>query len=452
MTGVEIKNIISVGENEKVEFKSDFNNDAVISISAFANTNGGILLVGIQNTGKITGIKINNEIVKDWLNQIRNKTSPPLFLDYKSISIDGKEIILFKIPEFPVKPVSVWGRYYKRSSSSNIQLSADEITEFRLVSLNYSFDSFSVVARFNELYLDAIQIFIQKIKNSGRFKSSKNIEFDLEKLGFLRKGKLTRAAELLWGNHNTAIHIGRFKSPDTIIDDVLIRAPLMSAVDESMEFIKKNIGLGYEFTGDLQRKNRWQFPLPVIRELLLNAVVYKDYRNPTDVIIKIFDGRIEFSNPGGLLGSLKAEDLFTDTYLAKHRNKLLAEAFYLTGEIEKYGTGFIRIRKSLIDYPELELKVIDFIDFLKVELVTKQDVGIDVGINVGINVGKEISEIQLQILSVIKENPKVTIGEIAKGIELTKRSVERNISQLKKMNYIERFGGRKFGYWKILKQ
>jgi ATP-dependent DNA helicase RecG len=117
-----------------------------------------------------------------------------------------------------------------------------------------------------------------------------------------------------------------------------------------MEFIKKNIGLGYQFTDDLQRKNRWQYPLAVVRELLLNSIVHKDYRNPTDVIIKIFDHKIEYSNPGSIIGNLKIEDLYTDNYQAKHRNRLLAEAFYLIGGIEKYGTGFIRIRTLLKDY------------------------------------------------------------------------------------------------------
>ncbi len=153
----------------------------------------------------------------------------------------------------------------------------------------------------------------------------------------------------------------------------------------------------------------------------------------------IHDDRIEYSNPGGLLDSLKTEDLLTDTYLAKHRNRLLAEAFYLTGEIEKYGTGFIRIRNELKNYPELELSISDLTDFLKVVLKVKKEVGKEVGKKVG----KELSETQIQILNAIEKNPKVTIGEITKEIEMTKRTVERNISKLKKMNYIERFGDEK---------
>ena len=55
---------------------------------------------------------------------------------------------------------------------------------------------------------------------------------------------------------------------------------------------KKNIRLGYEFTGELQRKEKWEYPLEAIRELLLNAIIHRDYRDSTDVIIKIFDDKM----------------------------------------------------------------------------------------------------------------------------------------------------------------
>ena len=74
----------------------------------------------------------------------------------------------------------------------------------------------------------------------------------------------------------------------------------------------------------MQRKNRWQYPLRAIREMLLNAIIHKDYRDPTDVIVKIFDNQIQISNPGELFGGLSFDDLKTDNYQPKHRNKLLA--------------------------------------------------------------------------------------------------------------------------------
>jgi ATP-dependent DNA helicase RecG len=487
---LDIQNIIDEGETIEVEFKTAFNNDVIVSLCAMANSKGGTILIGIEDNRRISGIHVNHEIIKDWINQIKSKTIPSLVPDYDIKFVDNKQILLFRITEFPVKPVSFLGRYYKRVGASNHQLTADEIVEFRFVSLNVSFDSFTIETVFEELDPTVIEVFVKKTEQAGRFNFSGEIKSNLSKLGFINKNKLTRAAELLFGNHHTAIHIGRFKTPDMILDDIVIRSPLIVAVDESMDFIKKNIGLGYEFTGELQRKNRWQFPLEVIRELLLNTVIHKDYRNPTDIIIKIFDDRIEFSNPGGLFGNLKPEDLLSDNYPAKHRNRLLAEAFYLAGEVEKYGTGFIRIRKSLESYPELGIKIIDLSDFIKVELGTKdvtKDVGLnvrkggvkggvkDVGLNgvkditkdggiivgkdVGLNVRKggvkggekEISEIQILIFAVIKRNPRITFSEIIKNTGIARRTVERSISFLKNGKYIKREGGRKNGYWEILK-
>src|SRR5690606_29389189 len=135
---------------------------------------------------------------------------------------------------------------------------------------------------------------ICQLGNTGRLTLNDDPLVNLRKIGLLKEGQLTFAALLLFGEHRTGIHIGRFKTQDVIIDDMLIKSPLAIAVDEAMNFIKKNISLRYEFTGELRRKEIWQFPLPVIRELLLNAVIHKDYRNPTDIMIKIFDNSIQF--------------------------------------------------------------------------------------------------------------------------------------------------------------
>ena len=442
MTNTNLENIIKKGENEQVEFKTGFNNDVIISLTAFANTKGGKVIVGVNNSRNITGIAINHEKTKDWVNEIKQKTSPALIPDIEIIEVNNKNIVILSVGEFPVKPVSMRGRYYKRSAASNQQLTADEIVEMRYISLNYSFDSFTVESKLTDIDKDALNIFIKRIDQSGRFKSSGNALSDFEKLGFIKNGKLTRAAELLFGTHHTALHIGRFKSPDHIIDDTMIRSPLIIAVEEAMDFIKKNISLGYEFTGELQRKDRWQYPLPVLRELLLNAVIHRDYRNPTDIIIKIFDERIEFSNPGGLFGDLTVKDLLTDSYQAKHRNRLLSEAFYLMGEVEKYGTGFIRIRKHLEEYPELLFDIIDLKDFFKIILLVNKDVTDDVT--------DDVTEKRLnKIIELIKRNNKISTKEIGERIGISKRTVLRDIEKLKKQNKLNREGSEKGGYWKV---
>ena len=340
-------------ESETIEFKSSFNKEVIESIVAFSNTRGGKIVLGYNNKNEITGISLSNESIPQWINEIKQSTQPAIFPDFNVVKIGNKKVVEIIVDEFPLKPVSYKNRYLSRKQNSNHLLSIDEITELRFISLNYSFDSFTVETTFNELDADAISFFSKRISESGRYHSSKDIREDFIKLGLIVNNKLTRAAQLLFGTHYTGIHIGRFKAQDTIIDDILIRSPLILAVEEAMNFIKRNIRLGYEFTGELKRKEIWQFPLQAIRESLLNAIVHKDYSNPTDVIIKIFDNSIEVSNPGKLLNGLTINDLKHNNYKARHRNKLLTEAFYLTGDIEKFGTGFIRIRNWLKDYPNI---------------------------------------------------------------------------------------------------
>ncbi|MEO6974567.1 MAG: ATP-binding protein, partial [Gallionella sp.] len=88
------------------------------------------------------------------------------------------------------------------------------------------------------------------------------------------------------------------------------------------------------------------YPLPALREALLNAVVHRDYTDGSDIQIKIFNDHITIYSPGLLNGGLNLAELNSDNYKSRLRNKLVAEAFYLTGNIEKYGSGFIRIRKA----------------------------------------------------------------------------------------------------------
>ena len=295
--------------------------------------------------------------MQQWLNEIKQKTEPAIIPEVQLFSDKESTLVLLSISEYPVKPIAMQGRYYKRVQNSNHSLSADEIADMRLKCLNMSLDAIPVSLEWDDLIQSATQLFIEKVKGRGRYISSNDLMTDFYKLGFYDGERFTRAAELLFATHRTNIHIGRFKSQSTIIDDIVIREPLVMAVEEAMLFIKKNIAIEYEFTGELQRTEHWQFPLQAIRELLLNAIVHRDYRESTDLIIKIYDDRIDFSNPGGLVSHLSPEILRQGNYQPYHRNKLLAEAFYLMGEIEKYGTGFARINEWLDNNQNLEVDI-----------------------------------------------------------------------------------------------
>ena len=366
-----LSEIIKNGEDQQTEFKQNFAKELIETVCAFSNSKGGKILIGVNDAGQITGVNANEETIKDWMNSIKLSTQPQLFPSMNRINVNDKTVVEMSVPEYPLKPVSYKGRYYKRSGASNHLVPLNEIVEMQLNSLNSSFDSFPVSESIEDLSQGAIASYFREVKSRGRIELTDDNRLNLEKTGFIRNGKPTFASLLLFGDHKTGIHIGRFKTPAVIIDDILIHAPLVNAIDDAMNFIKKNISVAFEFTNDTRRVEKWQYPLPVIRELLLNAAIHKDYRNPTDIIIKIYDHKIEITNPGSLMGGLTPADLQTDHYIAVHRNKLLAEAFYLRGDVEKYGTGFIRIREFLRDCPDLKLDVLPKGDFIRAILADK---------------------------------------------------------------------------------
>jgi len=435
-------------ESETMEFKSSFCKEVIETVVAFSNARGGKIVLGYSDDKKeVVGIDVSDEIIQKWINEIKQNTQPAVFPSFALHTTNGKTIVEIQVDEFPLKPVSFNNCYFCRKKNSNYRLSSDEVAEMRFISLNYSFDAFEVDTKFERLDTTALNLFSKRLAESGRYISSGNLQEDFIKLGFINKGKLTRAAQLLFGIHHTAIHIGRFKSNDVIIDDMVIRSPLILAVEKAMNFIKQNIMCSYELTGELKRGERWQYPLQAIRELLLNAIVHKDYKNSTDVMIKIFDNSIEITNPGRLMRGLTIEDLQTDHYKVQHRNKLLTEAFYLTGDIEKYGTGFICLRKWLRDYPKVEYRFTNCGEILQMELLVNEDNITMETVNVTERTAEKTVE---KILDMIINNPQITQVELAKLTGLTRRGVEWNLSKLKAKGLIERIGTDKGGYWKII--
>jgi ATP-dependent DNA helicase RecG len=447
-----IRELLENGETDHVEFKSAFGKEVVISLAAFANTAGGKVLVGVSNSGQPIGMDMSAESGQRYINEIKNATYPQIIPHLSSFEIEGATVLLFEINEYPIKPVSYKNRYYKRVKNSNHLLTLDEIVELQQQSLNISYDAYSIEQPLESLDWSLMERFITKANSTGRVNLGDDLLTNLTKLKLIQKGKPTLAAMLLFGNHGYSLHLGRFKAADTIIDDLLLRAPLINALEEAMVFIKKHINLSYAFDGSLQRKERWQYPIEALRELLLNAVVHRDYKNTSDVVIKIFDDRILFTSPGRIYGNLTIADLQRDDYVSSIRNKLLAESFYLMGDIEKYGTGFIRIRQWLKDYPEIGYEMSEIGDYFRIEVVQRhaKDLITDLkDLKTDLIVGWGLSENQADILLALSENPFATQQQLSARIGITPRNIRNNMEKLKRKGLLERVGPHKGGQWKV---
>ena len=148
----------------------------------------------------------------------------------------------------------------------------------------------------------------------------------------------------------SCIELGRFQTPTIIKDGARLKTDLFTEVDGVIDFIKKHINKAYIITGRPQREERWDYPLDALREIVVNAIVHRDYSSSSDSVVKIYDNQIEFFNPGRLPKELSIKKLLQGEYISVIRNKKIADMFKEAGLIEKYGTGIRRILTGFKNY------------------------------------------------------------------------------------------------------
>lgn len=452
-------------ENTYIEFKSSFNDGVIETLSAFANTKGGKVVVGLDDKGvPVKNFSVGDETIQKWINEIKIKTQPSIIADAELKKIKGKTVVEFSIQEFPVKPIAFKSRFYKRVNNSNQILNATEITNLYMQSLQVSWDSYAYRnANFTDLSPLKIKSFIKKVNDGGRFVLPAKPHEALLKLKLISQNEASQAAMILFSKDNLRynVHVGRFKTPSLIIDDKLISGNLFDVLNESMQFIMSHLKVAFQINGNTtQRTEIFEYPIPAIRELLVNALIHRDYSSPSDVQIKIYDQKISFFNPGNLFGSIVLKDLKGDSYASQTRNKLIAEAFYLTKDIEKYGSGFFRIRNEILDYPSMKFEYAEQGNGFFTELAyTEQKKS-----NIGLASKKEPNKIKrnvtdnvtdnrlLTIIDLIKKDMTISTESISAFLKITRRTVARDIEKLKEKGVLIRIGHDKGGHWKIIKE
>jgi len=449
----EIIKLIKDGENETNEYKESFDKETIETAGAFANTKGGIILIGVSDKGKVKGVQIGKESLKDWANQISQSTDPRVIPEIETVEIDGKNIAVIQIKEFPIKPVSVKGRCFRRVKNSNRVMTPQEIAQMHMIATGTTWDSYLVDDKtIKDIDPRKVEKYIALAQETGRKKaiSSKPIEL-LTKMKFIRDGKPTWAAVLLFGKETPSprllspIHCGRFKLDKTIIlDDRMIDTDLISLVDETMDFLTKHINVRYDFDGKPRRKETWEYPLEALREAIINAIVHRDYPFPSNIQVEVYDDRIQILNPGKLLQGLTISDLYKREHESVLRNALIAQVFYDIGFIEKYGSGTTRMielcRQHGLPDPEFEelssgLMVVFRKDVYTEEYLRK----------------KGLNERQVKAVMYVKERGRITNKEYQEICDIKKRQATDDLKELESTGTFERIGVTGKGTYYVLR-
>ena len=442
-----------LNESQHIEFKPNFNEDVIETLVAFANAKGGRVLVGVGNDeNPVKNFTIGKESVQQWINEIKTKTQPQIIPDWEVVDCKGSEVVELYIQEYPIKPVSTRGKYYKRVGNSNHLLSVDEIANMHLQTLNTSWDAYpDSFHKLDDISLEKVEWAMEEMRNNGLTIKESPIEF-LEKRDLLREGKLTNAAYLLFMKHEsflTTIELGRFQNAITIKDGARTKSDILTQIEQVMDFVRKHANKRMIFTGEARRTEKWQYPMEAIREIVINMIIHRDYRSSSDSIVKIYNNKIEFYNPGRLPDDITVEMLLSGKYKSTPRNKIIASICKDMQLIEKYGSGIGRVRDHFkaegLPEPDFEnisegFQVTVFGDEIFNETEETQENILE----------KTVEKTVEKIIEMMNGNPQVTIKELVELTGLSRRGVEWNIQQLKTNGLIERIGADKGGYWKVI--
>ncbi len=358
----EISSLITAGENEQLEFKksSSLLKEAIVSICAFANKNGGTVIFGVSDNGTVTGQMVSDDTLKNIANSIKLNTEPRLFPQVAKATIEGKDCILVSIEESPLKPHTAFGRPYLRIGATNQQMDQATYTHFLESRYNgYGFDhQWLENASLKDIDEDTVAHFLALANDTRNLGESlyQPVEQTLEKLDLLKMGKLTRAAVLLFGKKPGLFFDGQYEVkcgalPDDVSYDFFtanreFAGNLFSIFDSVYSFVTDRLDKSYQ-KGTQSGQASWEIPPAVIREAIVNMIIHKDYRQGVKSTVEVRPGFIRFYNPGHLFQPIITEENLLRPHPSRPGNKLIAKTFFWAGLAETWGSGTLKIASEL---------------------------------------------------------------------------------------------------------
>jgi len=433
--------LLSEIETRELEFKEKPNPALFKTLSAFANTNGGVVFIGVSDKKEIIGYRCSNADLKELSDTIVNKLGIQPVIE--PVKCGGKTILRIDMKKSK-NPIAYEGRYYNRVGNTTRLMDYEELREFLISGIEW--DSLPSQHGLADIDEETVRFFVHQAKSAGRLPIADEREpvvAILSRLGLMTGDQLTNAAFLLFKKKpeepylsDTVLRIGRFKDGATIIGDRWIAGNLFLQFAEGEEALKNFINVRYEITGETpERKEHWDYPLPALREALMNALVHRDYfKKNEQILIKIYDDKIWFHNPGGLPKGLSIAQL-KEKPQSVPRNPLIARIFYLAGYIESYGSGIQRIVTSFADAglpdPEFQTDAWSLALTMKMDILTEEYLA-----------QQGLNEQQVKAVIYVKKHGRITNKEFIALIpqKVTTKTASRNLKKLCDLGILTQIG------------
>ncbi|MCI7036340.1 MAG: ATP-dependent DNA helicase RecG, partial [Spirochaetia bacterium] len=258
------------------------------------------------------------------------------------------------------------------------------------------------------------------------------------------------------------IKIAYFENEADILYQDEIHGPLILQVEKAIELIYSKYMKALISYDDIYRKETFFFPRAAFRELLLNAVIHKDYLATTPIQIRVYKDKIRLWNDGALPKEVPLENLYKE-HVSKPCNPNLANVFFKCGMVESWGRGFEKIvgycKEENAKIPEIDLSLGGVTarcfasePYLKLMAEHKEEfAGQNTGVNEGLNEGLKLSDKEQLIFNLIKSSDGITSREIIEKTAFSHATVERATKKLsEEVKIITRDGSKKTGCWRAL--
>ncbi len=517
LTAQQILHYLSDIESDRIERTISVSNTDKFceAICAFSNDmrNSGsaaYLFIGAKDDGTLSGLQATDELLRT-LAGIRSEGNilpQPALSVYKQSFTDG-DIIVLEVQPSNFPPVrykgKIWIRVGPRKAIANE-------TEERLLIERRTANAATFDARpcygstIDELKTDIFNAYYlpRAVDKEILRSDNRELKFKLASLRFydLKADCATNAGILFFGINPEYYHFGgyvqyvRFEGKSVsskIVNEHKFTGDLVTVLSKLDSFIETTIEQKHPvFVSALREEIKRSYPHLAIRELLMNAVMHRDYESNAPIKFYEFSDRLEVINPGGLYGNARPEN-FPD--VNDYRNPILAEAMKVLGYVNRYNRGIFNVQEELIengngkaifDFDKITVfgaKVNNAVELLLKELnverkdenvtdtdsdvtekssdVTDTDSNVtddssdvtDNRLNVtdtDSNVTDDVTDRRQLIIFEIAANNKITTVALATRLKVTKRTVLREIEQLKKDGILRRDGNEKTGNWVLL--
>ena len=337
------------------------------AICAFSNDvadskKKGYLLIGVRDNGELAGLQVDDKLLLQ-ISNIRTDGNilPQPVMTVEKFSFAQGDVLVVEVTPSQVPPVRYRGRIWVRvGPRKSIATEAEEklLTERRLSNIR-TFDAMPCLGTTLEdldITLFKKEYLSKAVAEDILQEDKRTIEEQMASLGLydLRYQCPTNAAIVLFGNnperflHGAYIQYVRFKGLDRagdIINEHKFSGNLCKILPRIDVFVETSIAQKRPIPiSVLREKTVSKYPYWATRELLMNAIMHRDYESNAPVAFYEYDDRIEIQNAGGLYGKVSANNF---PNVSDYRNPFIAEAMKVLGYVNRFSRGVYRVQKEL---------------------------------------------------------------------------------------------------------